>query len=167
MTTPRLILACAAALCVFNASNAFAQASCTISTTSVNFGNYNVFGGSDTDSTGTITINCNNMAHNISVTLGKGASSSYNPRTMKKGAESLNYNLFRDAARTSVWGDGGAPSLRQALARLVRLCCDMLVDLSAGCDVCLNSQAHMRTIALVPESWIESPQQDAAQSDPV
>jgi spore coat protein U-like protein len=106
VTTPRLILACATALCLFSASNAFAQASCTISTTSVNFGNYNVFGGSDTDSTGTITLNCNNLAHNISVTLGKGASSSYNPRTMKKGAESLNYNLFRDAARTSIWGDG-------------------------------------------------------------
>jgi len=89
-----------------SASNAYADPTCTISVTSVNFGTYNVFGGSATDSTGTITIFCNNQAHNISVTLSKGASSTYNARTMLRGGEALSYNLFRDAARSSIWGDG-------------------------------------------------------------
>lgn len=89
------------------ASNAFAQgAACTISTTSVNFGTYNVFNGSALDSTGTITYNCNAAAKNISVSLSKGTSSTYSPRTMSKSAELLGYNLFRDAARTTIWGDG-------------------------------------------------------------
>jgi len=104
----RLFAAFTFMLCAFGASNAHAQATstCSISVTSVNFGSYNVFGGSATDSTGTITITCNNPAHNISVTLSKGASSSFTPRTMLRGGEALSYNLFRDAARSSIWGDG-------------------------------------------------------------
>ena len=108
VTIRRLLVAFIFTLCALSASNAYAQATCTISVTSVNFGSYNVFGGSATDSTGTITVNCNNTAHNISVTLSKGASSTYNPRTMLRGAEALSYNLFRDAARSSIWGDGTA-----------------------------------------------------------
>jgi spore coat protein U domain-containing protein, fimbrial subunit CupE1/2/3/6 len=101
-----LLVSSIAAMCVFGASTAYAAPSCTISTTSVNFGSYNVFTGSDTDSTGTITIDCNGSAHDIVVTLSRGASSSFSPRTMLRGSEALSYNLYRDAARTSVWGDG-------------------------------------------------------------
>jgi spore coat protein U-like protein len=102
----QLFIAAMATMCVFGASTADAAPSCTISTTSVNFGSYNVFTGSATDSTGTVTIDCNGSAHDIIVTLSKGASSSFNPRTMLKGSEALSYNLYRDAARTSIWGDG-------------------------------------------------------------
>ena len=105
MTASRLLVA-TVVLCVLSASKTSAAPSCTISATSVNFASYNVFNPSATDSAGTITINCNNSAHNIVVTLSKGASATFNPRTMTKGAEALNYNLFLDAARSSVWGDG-------------------------------------------------------------
>lgn len=94
------------AVCAFGVSEASAAPTCTISATSVNFGTYNVFTGSATDSTGTITINCNNSAHNVVVTLSKGSSSTFSPRTMVNGSETLSYNLYRDAARTSIWGDG-------------------------------------------------------------
>ena len=106
MTWTRLFVA-AAWLCVLG-SSAEAAPTCTISTTSVNFGSYNVFASSATDSTGTITITCNGAAHDVVVSLSKGASSSYNPRTMMMGSEVLSYNLYRDAARTSIWGDGTA-----------------------------------------------------------
>jgi spore coat protein U-like protein len=102
----RLILVCVTAIVVLSASEAHAAPACTISATSVNFGSYNVFTGSTTDSTGTITINCNGSAHNITVTLSQGSSSTFNPRTMIKGGETLSYNLYRDAARTTIWGDG-------------------------------------------------------------
>ena len=86
------------------ASDAHAQA-CTISATSVNFGNYNVFNGSDVVSTGTVTYRCNGSAHNITVGLTQGASSTFNPRQMEKGSEVLYYNLFRDASHSTIWGD--------------------------------------------------------------
>jgi spore coat protein U-like protein len=86
---------------------AFAQApSCTISVTSVAFGTYNVFNTATDDSTGTITYRCNATAANISITLSDGSSSTFSPRTMRRGGEVLNYNLYRNAARTNVWGDG-------------------------------------------------------------
>jgi spore coat protein U-like protein len=83
-----------------------AQAACTISTTSVNFGSYNVYSTSPTDSTGTITFKCSFLDFNISVALSQGQSGTYFPRTMRNGGESLPYNLFRDASRNSVWGNG-------------------------------------------------------------
>ena len=106
MSRMRLILVCVTAIVVLSASEAHAAPGCTISATSVNFGSYNVFTGSTTDSTGTVTINCNGSAHNITVGLSQGSSSTFNPRTMIKGGETLTYNLYRDAARTTIWGDG-------------------------------------------------------------
>ena len=105
MSTKRLLIMLALLIGTLWASDAHAQG-CTISATSVNFGNYNVFNGSDVDSTGTVTYRCNGSAHNITVALTQGGSATFNPRKMQKGAEALNYNLFRDASRTTIWGDG-------------------------------------------------------------
>ena len=117
MTWKHLLSAIVVAVGVLSASDASAQAaSCTISATSVNFGSYNVFNGTALDSTATITFNCNATAANITVTLSKGQSSTYNPRTMTKGAEVLNYNLYRNAARTTIWGDGSAGTGRYSSA---------------------------------------------------
>lgn len=87
--------------------DAAAQA-CSISTTPVAFGNYSVFTATDTDSTGTVTYKCNASINAATVTLSKGVSSTYSPRTLLKGAEALNYNLYRNAARTQIAGDGTA-----------------------------------------------------------
>jgi spore coat protein U-like protein len=80
-------------------------AGCTVSTTSVNFGAYDVFTSSPTDSTGVVTYNC--AAHSsVTISLTKGSSSTFSPRTQTSGSNTLNYNLYRDAARTTIWGDG-------------------------------------------------------------
>ena len=105
MITKRVLILLALAIGTLYASDAQAQA-CTISATSVNFGSYNVFNASDTDSTGTVTYRCNGSAHNITIGLTQGASASFNQRQMQKGSESLTYNLFVDASRTNIWGDG-------------------------------------------------------------
>jgi spore coat protein U-like protein len=107
MTVRRRLFPLVVAIGLLYASEAFAQSpSCTISATSVNFGNYNVFTATPRDSTGTITYRCNSTAANITVALSTGASSTYNPRLMSKGAEVLGYNLYRNAARTNIWGNG-------------------------------------------------------------
>jgi spore coat protein U-like protein len=107
MTWKRTLIAVAVLAGTCHASDAFAQSpSCSISSTSVIFGNYNVFNGSNLDSTGTITYRCNATAANVSISLSTGLSSTYSPRVMAKGAETLAYNLYRNAARTTIWGDG-------------------------------------------------------------
>jgi spore coat protein U-like protein len=82
-----------------------AHAACTITTTNMAFGNYNVFSTTALNSTSTITYRCGTDS-NISVMLSTGSSGSFNPRTMLRVAEPLNYNLYRNAARTNIWGDG-------------------------------------------------------------
>ena len=100
-----LIVVAVAAISLFGESEAAAQA-CTISVTSVAFGSYNVFNTSALDSSGSITYSCDNQAKNISISLGQGSSGTFSSRSMTKGGETLSYNLFMDAARTSIWGDG-------------------------------------------------------------
>ena len=92
------------ALSVFGAASSEA-AKCTIATSPVVFGIYNVFTIAPSDSTGTVVYNCNGGAKNIWVTISRGTSSTFNPRQMAKGVERLGYNLYRDAPRTSIWGD--------------------------------------------------------------
>ena len=81
--------------------------SCTISTVGVSFGNYDVFRTTPTDSTGSVTYTCTNIKNpdRITIDLSKGNASTFNPRQMRKSAESLNYNLFMDASYTQIWGD--------------------------------------------------------------
>jgi len=80
-------------------------ASCTISTTGVGFGTYNVFTTTPLDSTGSVTYTCIGNA-SVTIALNKGSAATFNPRRMLKGSDALNYNLYRDATRTSIWGDG-------------------------------------------------------------
>lgn len=83
------------------------EANCTISTTAVAFGSYDVFSATPRDATGTVQISCT-PRENIDVTLSPGSSLVFNQRTLRSGSNILNYNLFRNAARTQIWGDGTA-----------------------------------------------------------
>lgn len=83
-----------------------AEAACTVSATGVAFGTYDVFQATPSDSTGTITYRCGNNDKDIRITISTGSSGTFTSRTLRLGAETLSYNLFSDAARTQVWGDG-------------------------------------------------------------
>jgi spore coat protein U-like protein len=86
-----------------------AEAACTLSVTPAAFGTYNVFASSPTDTTATIQVRCTGLFDwllTVDVDLSKGQSGSFNPRTLKSGSNTLNYNLYMDAARTTIWGDG-------------------------------------------------------------
>lgn len=88
------------------ASNASAQPlSCTVSSTGVSFGSYDVFSGSSLDSTGNISFSCTKNNVNVTITLNTGGSGIFSPRRMG-GPDSLDYNLYTDAARSTIWGDG-------------------------------------------------------------
>ena len=96
-----LLAACALGLA------ATAEAACTISTTAVSFGSYNVFSASPNDATGQVTFRCSPpLPPLVTIQLDKGGASSFNPRQMRKGSETLNYNLYLDSTRSTIWGDG-------------------------------------------------------------
>lgn len=83
-----------------------AQAACTISTTGVNFGTYNVFQGTPDDADGQVTFRCTTFELFVRIDLDRGGAASFNPRQMRQGSEILSYNLYRDASRSTIWGDG-------------------------------------------------------------
>jgi spore coat protein U-like protein len=80
-------------------------ANCTVAVTPVTFGTYNVFTTAPLDATGTVVYRCNGGAKNVWITISRGLSGTFAPRQMTSLLDRLSYNLFRDAARTSVWGD--------------------------------------------------------------
>ena len=78
---------------------------CFLSTTGVSFGTYSVFTTTPLDSTGSVSIFCIGDA-SVTVALDRGGAPTFTPRRMLQGTEALNYNLYLDAARTKIWGDG-------------------------------------------------------------
>jgi spore coat protein U-like protein len=96
------------ALLALAPAHAFAQAlSCTISSTSMDFGTYDTLSPAPLDSTGTITWSCTAVA-SVTIQLSKGSAPSFTPRTLTQGATTAAYNLYLDPARTTIWGDGTA-----------------------------------------------------------
>ncbi len=42
------------------------------------------------------------------IQLSRGSSATFRPRAMQLGADQLQYNLYLDPSRSTVWGDGSA-----------------------------------------------------------
>jgi spore coat protein U-like protein len=83
------------------------EAACTLSTTSVAFGTYNVYSATPLASTGTISLDCQWSDRNVRIDLSRGNSGTYATRTLVgPGTDVLTYNLFRNAAYTQIWGNG-------------------------------------------------------------
>lgn len=81
-----------------------ALAVCSLSSTSISFGIYDVFSTSPLDTNGSIVYRCGSADNNISISLDRGGASSFSPRQMLNGSQALNYNLYLDAARTIIGG---------------------------------------------------------------
>lgn len=92
---------------------ALAAADCSIFTSTLNFGNYDVLDPAPTDSTTNILIICtrnpppNNETVSYTLTLSVGGGS-YANRTMANGANTIGYNLYTSPAMTpaTIWGNG-------------------------------------------------------------
>lgn len=96
-----------------------AASACTVTTTPVSFGGYDVFAATPADSVGVITVDC---AVNMFVTValsGSGVTGSFNPRQMNSLIfnDSLRYNLYTDATYSVIWGDGtgGTNTIRRRI----------------------------------------------------
>lgn len=96
-----------AALLVIAAASA-ARADCTFSVGALSFGAYDVFSPTPLDSATTITYSCTAPVTAPVMSISAGAANGFSPRQMLSGVHALGYNLFLDAARTLVWGDGTA-----------------------------------------------------------
>ncbi len=87
-------------------------ATCTVAATPIAFGIYNPQLGSPNDSTGSIVVTCLpgllSVMQNYTLSLSPGGVGSYAPRWLVSGAAALQYQIYSDAARSTVWGNGSA-----------------------------------------------------------
>src|SRR5262249_18895039 len=84
--------------------------SCTFSITNLDFGNIDLTANTTFDTTGTLSINCAGGGQGDVVRIcpninaGTGGTTTGNPRFLLNGTTKLNFNLYQDSARTTVWG---------------------------------------------------------------
>lgn len=100
--TRLILLACVSALAVPVARSA----NCSVSTSGLNFGTYDVFSSLDDNSSATIIVNCvKKKTYSISLSSGSGT---FGSRTLTSTVGTLSYNLFLDPTHLTIWGDGSS-----------------------------------------------------------
>lgn len=89
------------------------HAGCTTSFSGLAFGAYPTLVSADVTSSATISIDCQNMPGGSSYTLGLGPSAAGSGNRIStrylsntQGGDLMTFNLFTDANRTILWGDG-------------------------------------------------------------
>lgn len=84
---------------------------CRVTLVAMNFGLYTPMTTSHVDVMGQVNLRCQAQPGSFTVTISAGLSGDQTARTMLSATSSvLNYNLYRDAARTQIWGDGSPPT---------------------------------------------------------
>ena len=104
-----------AATAVMLASAAAKAEVCTVGTSPVAFGVYDPLAAAPLDSTGNVAVTCTSVGNprvRYIVELSTGQAGTYNPRAMTNGVSQLTYDLYVNAARTRVWGDGSGGTRR-------------------------------------------------------
>lgn len=83
------------------------QAVCAVTAVDLAFGNYTSNGASPLLATTTLQATCTpSSSYNIGLNAGTTTGATVNQRKMASGAtNTLNYQLYSDAARSSIWGN--------------------------------------------------------------
>jgi spore coat protein U-like protein len=85
-----------------------ATANCSLNAGGVNFGDINPLEGADTDITSPLEIQCDaGDSYRIALDSGNG---DFRARHLLDGSNQLRYNLYLDAGRQAIWGDGSGGS---------------------------------------------------------
>lgn len=89
------------------AVSATVSENCVVATSPVAFGSVDVTLNANSDSTGGISVTCTSgTAWTATADDGAAPAGTLAVRQMASGINLLNYALYTDSARTSVWGDG-------------------------------------------------------------
>lgn len=87
------------------AASAAASAACDVTAQGVSFGNYDPMSATALDGVGNVHLSCTLLSTFVTVSIGPGGGTIAD-RRMIAGATQLHYNLYSDASRLVVWGEG-------------------------------------------------------------
>jgi spore coat protein U-like protein len=83
------------------------SSACTVAANDLDFGTYT---GAQLDGTSTINVRCTVLTpYSLFLSAGLGGEADFTPRSMDGDTNSsqiLEYDLYSDALRTTIWGDG-------------------------------------------------------------
>jgi spore coat protein U-like protein len=105
-----LIAATTGALAVSPATTTFqvtanVNAQCTVSAVNLTFPAVDPL-NSQTDGATTVTVNCTkNSAYTVGLSAGTTSGATIGQRKMANGPDTMDYNLYTNAGRTTVWGN--------------------------------------------------------------
>jgi spore coat protein U-like protein len=92
-------------------TNASVAAQCNVSAANLSFGAINPL-SSQVDATTALTVNCTkNSPYTVGLNAGTTSGATIAQRKMANGADIMNYNLYTDAARTTIWGNSAVAPL--------------------------------------------------------
>lgn len=107
------MLCCIGALLLFMLPDTAHAIRCRIRLGPVDFGLYMPLSTVPVDVVGQVFVRCFGRRGTFAVIIGAGISGNQLARTLSAGGtDILNYNLYRDAARTQIWGDGTPPTFQ-------------------------------------------------------
>jgi spore coat protein U-like protein len=125
---------------------------CNITTTPVNFGVYDVFAGNAVDSTGSISVSCNDpekKAMPITVSISSGTAGTFNPRKMRDplSGQTLNYYLFTTQSGATIWGDGtnGSATVTSIISKAATFNSTVYARIPAGQNVGVGTYSDILT----------------------
>jgi len=79
-------------------------ANCTISVISVVFGTYNTLSLASLDGAGSVAVSCDvTDSYTVALSSGQGT---FTARKLLSASNMMYYNLYSDALRSVIWGDG-------------------------------------------------------------
>jgi spore coat protein U-like protein len=82
------------------------QAVCAVTATDLDFGTYTSSGGTPLQGQTLLRATCTpNSSYNIGLNEGTSPGATINARKMVSGTQALNYQLYSDSARTTIWGN--------------------------------------------------------------
>ena len=109
MSVRRTLMVILAATGTLVTTGAWAQ-SCTIGTNTVAFGVYDPLALPPLDTASRISVSCTRNGGFpfviYRIDLNTGQAGTFIPRAMTNGPSQLNYNLYTNASRTNIWGNG-------------------------------------------------------------
>ena len=121
------------------------QANCSLASSPLNFGRYDVFNNFDTTSRGTLEVNCNEaIAYRLKLSTGAG---SYQRRYLQNGVDVLEYNLYKDASFQTIWADGSYAD-DQTFIHNGAMKYDVHAKISAGQNVSVGAYSDVIVVTL-------------------
>lgn len=109
----RLILTCALMLASFGQTSPARATcllcSCTVTAHPISFGSFAPLSNTNLDIASSIDVSCTGITtslDSLEVKMNAGSSGSFAARRMQSGANLLPYNIYKDPARSMIWGNG-------------------------------------------------------------